>query len=115
MFEGTYQAPYYNDLYGFKNGAQNDIFFNGQIASTADLNTPPHTPITTRAAAVVSSSVAAITSQAPAPTTTPAAPQEPAPTHAAPAQDPAQDPEPTPEGENSPTSSASSPASTLQW
>ncbi|EGN99285.1 hypothetical protein SERLA73DRAFT_182220 [Serpula lacrymans var. lacrymans S7.3] len=26
MFEGTYAPPFYNDLYDFKNGAQNDIF-----------------------------------------------------------------------------------------
>lgn len=26
MFEGTYAPPFYNDLYNFKDGAQNDIF-----------------------------------------------------------------------------------------
>lgn len=26
MFEGTYAPPFYNNLYGFKDGAQNDIF-----------------------------------------------------------------------------------------
>ncbi|KAF9238557.1 hypothetical protein BU15DRAFT_75246 [Melanogaster broomeanus] len=28
MFEGTYSPPFYNDLYNFKDGAQNDIFQN---------------------------------------------------------------------------------------
>jgi hypothetical protein len=28
MFEGTYSPPFYNDLYNFRDGAQNDIFQN---------------------------------------------------------------------------------------
>ncbi|CDO75550.1 hypothetical protein BN946_scf184883.g12 [Trametes cinnabarina] len=35
MFEDTYDAPYYNQLYGFADGAQNDIFMDGVIASLA--------------------------------------------------------------------------------
>ncbi|KAI0649146.1 hypothetical protein C8Q79DRAFT_495002 [Trametes meyenii] len=35
MFEDTYHAPYYNDLYGFSDGAQHDIFTDGIIASLA--------------------------------------------------------------------------------
>ncbi|KAG9007349.1 hypothetical protein FRB90_009429 [Tulasnella sp. 427] len=30
MFEGYYDPPFYNDLYGYKEGAQNDIFVNEQ-------------------------------------------------------------------------------------
>ncbi|KAJ3019167.1 hypothetical protein NUW54_g155 [Trametes sanguinea] len=37
MFEDTYDAPYYNKLYGFNDGAQNDIFMDGVIASLASL------------------------------------------------------------------------------
>ncbi|KAM5535969.1 hypothetical protein V8D89_010409 [Ganoderma adspersum] len=35
MFEGTYEAPYYNDLYGWHDGAQDDIFEDGVISSLA--------------------------------------------------------------------------------
>jgi len=31
MFEGGHAPPFYNDLYGFKDGAQNDIFQNSQL------------------------------------------------------------------------------------
>ncbi|KAG9012235.1 hypothetical protein FRB90_006758 [Tulasnella sp. 427] len=30
MFEGYYDPPFYNDLYGYKEGAQDDIFVNEQ-------------------------------------------------------------------------------------
>lgn len=39
MFEGTYSPPLYNDLYDFKNGAQNDIFAPGSHYS-ANYGTP---------------------------------------------------------------------------
>lgn len=32
MFEGTYSPPFYNDLYNFKDGAQNDIFQDSYIS-----------------------------------------------------------------------------------
>ncbi|KAI1797154.1 hypothetical protein LXA43DRAFT_1089047 [Ganoderma leucocontextum] len=35
MFEGTYEAPYYNDLYGWHDGAQEDVFQDGVISSLA--------------------------------------------------------------------------------
>jgi len=31
LFEGTHAAPYYNDLYGFSDGAQNDIFLDSKL------------------------------------------------------------------------------------
>ncbi|KAH9902992.1 hypothetical protein C8Q73DRAFT_742224 [Cubamyces lactineus] len=56
MFEDTYHAPYYDDLYGFHDGAQNDIFQDGVIASLAGsgagsvpTSTPPASSITSAA------------------------------------------------------------------
>ncbi|KII89670.1 hypothetical protein PLICRDRAFT_108010 [Plicaturopsis crispa FD-325 SS-3] len=34
MFEGTYSPPYYNDLYDFKDGAQNDIFVSSNSSTS---------------------------------------------------------------------------------
>jgi len=31
LFENAHAGPFYNDLYGFKDGAQNDIFVNSQL------------------------------------------------------------------------------------
>ncbi|KAI8980162.1 hypothetical protein BD414DRAFT_112698 [Trametes punicea] len=68
MFEGTYEAPYYNALYGWNDGAQNDIFMDGVIASLATSGTGS-APTSTVAS---SSSTASPTSTAqPAPTQMP--------------------------------------------
>ncbi|TFK94090.1 hypothetical protein K466DRAFT_580390 [Polyporus arcularius HHB13444] len=62
MFEGTYEAPYYNDLYGFSDGAQHDVFFDGVIASQASFTvTTPASAPTTYASAASSNAAAATT------------------------------------------------------
>ncbi|KAI0046343.1 hypothetical protein FA95DRAFT_1560219 [Auriscalpium vulgare] len=46
MFEGTYTPPVYNDLYNFRDGAQNDIFSNSTAAPptvTSSSHTSSHT------------------------------------------------------------------------
>ncbi|KAI0368587.1 hypothetical protein BV20DRAFT_968942 [Pilatotrama ljubarskyi] len=68
MPEDTYHAPYYNDLYGFHDGAQHDVFQDGVIASLAGSgagSAPTSTPTST----LHSSSAA----QAPPPTQAPPA------------------------------------------
>ncbi|KAI0787686.1 hypothetical protein C8Q74DRAFT_1366521 [Fomes fomentarius] len=111
LFEGTYQAPYYNDLYGFHDGAQNDIFYDGQIASTANFNLPSTSQIATHVA-VVSSVASEITStKAPAKTTTPAPPKE-SPAASSTSQE-THDSSPT-ASESSPTSSSTSSGSSRQ-
>lgn len=74
MFEDTYHAPYYNDLYGFHDGAQNDIFADGIIASLAgsvNTYTAPSSTHTTAQATTTAQAPPATTqsSEAPAPTT----------------------------------------------
>ncbi|OSD06540.1 hypothetical protein PYCCODRAFT_1422767 [Trametes coccinea BRFM310] len=59
MFEDTYDAPYYNPLYGFNDGAQNDIFMDGVIASLASSGTgssPTSTVDSSSSAAAASTS-----------------------------------------------------------
>lgn len=73
MFEDTYHAPYYNDLYGFHDGAQNDIFADGVIASLAgSANTYTAASSThTTAQATTTAQAPPATTEAPAsPTTT---------------------------------------------
>ncbi|KAG8979806.1 hypothetical protein FRB90_007906, partial [Tulasnella sp. 427] len=53
MFEGYYDAPFYNDGYGYKNGAQDDIFvdeqgnFDGASPAAATTTTTPAAAQTT--------------------------------------------------------------------
>ncbi|EIW57516.1 uncharacterized protein TRAVEDRAFT_29586 [Trametes versicolor FP-101664 SS1] len=82
MFEDTYHAPYYNDLYGFHDGAQNDIFADGVIASLAgSANTYTAASSThTTAQATTTAQAPPATTEAPAsPTTTQADPTTAAP------------------------------------
>ncbi|KAI0714260.1 hypothetical protein C8T65DRAFT_694827 [Cerioporus squamosus] len=61
MFEGTYEAPYYNDLYGFSDGAQHDVFYDGAIASQASYSITTPASASTSFASAVSSSAPAVT------------------------------------------------------
>ncbi|KAH9850354.1 hypothetical protein C2E23DRAFT_323648 [Lenzites betulinus] len=76
MFEDTYHAPYYNDLYGFHDGPQNDVFQDGVIASLAGSGYTSVQTFTTHTT----------TTQAPAspPTTEAPAPASPTTTHVEP-------------------------------
>ncbi len=56
MFEGTYEAPYYNDLYGWRDGAQEDVFQDGVISSLASVAS---------ATGVIGSHVSSVLSAAP--------------------------------------------------
>ncbi len=108
MFEGTYEAPYYNDLYGFSDGAQHDVFFDGVIASQASftVTTPASAPTTYASAA--SSNAAAATTYVEAASSQAA---EPASSYVAePSSSPAAEP-----AQSSTTSSASSTSSTAAW
>ncbi|KAI0635898.1 hypothetical protein C8Q77DRAFT_600541 [Trametes polyzona] len=96
MPEDTYHAPYYNDLYGFHDGAQNDVFQDGVIASLAGSaptsapttqTIPPAQPTTTAQSSPSQAPQppAQSPSEAPAsPTTTQADPTTPASTQAEP-------------------------------
>ncbi|EJU04796.1 hypothetical protein DACRYDRAFT_20413 [Dacryopinax primogenitus] len=50
MFEGYYDAPYYNPEYGFSDGAQTDIFVSDGAASTSSLSSDSSSPTSTAAA-----------------------------------------------------------------
>ncbi|KAJ8454723.1 hypothetical protein ONZ51_g12869 [Trametes cubensis] len=76
MFEDTYHAPYYDDLYGFHDGAQTDIFQDGVIASLAGSGAgsgPTSTPVASSATAVTSAAQTTPT-QAPPASSSPNAP-----------------------------------------
>ena len=60
MFEGTFSPPVYNDLYNFRDGAQNDIF----IDSYASIPTPSpnaSVPVLSNVSGTNSSSTSPIT------------------------------------------------------
>ncbi|KAI0749347.1 hypothetical protein C8Q80DRAFT_1161505 [Daedaleopsis nitida] len=123
MFEDTYHAPYYNDLYGFHDGAQNDIFNSGVIADKADFAVSSTAPVSTHAAVAPSptsqvTTSPAPTADAPKPTTDVTNPpsETPKPTTDVP-KPPSEGAEPTSEGTkptSTSTSSANSPSSTKQ-
>ncbi|KAH9945439.1 uncharacterized protein BXZ73DRAFT_96427 [Epithele typhae] len=72
MFEDTYHAPYYNDLYGFSDGPQTDIFENGVIASLASFGVSK-TASSTNAATSTAATTAKAATTTEAATTTKAA------------------------------------------
>jgi len=79
FFEGTYAPPFYNDLYGFPDGAQLDIFVDqagNQVSSGASGSSSSSVAGPTSTPAVVSSSsppaAASSSTSSPAPANTPA-------------------------------------------
>ncbi|KAI0359907.1 hypothetical protein OH77DRAFT_1434295 [Trametes cingulata] len=75
MPEDTYHAPYYNDLYGFHDGAQHDVFQDGVIASLAGSGAgSAPTPSSTPAHASSSAAPAPAPSSSPAPAPAPSSP-----------------------------------------
>ncbi|EMD34047.1 hypothetical protein CERSUDRAFT_67654 [Gelatoporia subvermispora B] len=116
MFEGTYSPPFYNALYGWDDGAQNDIFQDAYISSLGPA-APASTPSSSPAAKVVSSSAvvtpsAVPSSAAPAPSSvvasasasSAAAPPPP------PSPSPSSDPPPAPASVDVTPSAAPAPA-----
>ncbi|KAH9058370.1 hypothetical protein EDB87DRAFT_923260 [Lactarius vividus] len=86
MFEGTYTPPLYNDLYNFRDGAQNDIFQPGNSSTqpsgttTTTSGTPTPTPVldkTPLGGAVPSSSSSSTTSSSSPPAPPPSSPAPP--------------------------------------
>lgn len=63
MFEGTYAPPLYLDLYGFAQGAQNDIF-DGSASTPVATNSATAVPTTSKATAPTTSQAAATTTKA---------------------------------------------------
>ncbi|KAL6307621.1 hypothetical protein BKA93DRAFT_727195 [Sparassis latifolia] len=114
MFEGIYSPPLYKDLYGFTDGAQDDIFQNAYISSLGPgsgsgsggaASTPAAAPTSTPAASPTSTPAASpTTTPAASPTSTPAA-APPISDTPAPSPDPSSTPAPSPV--NSPDSSPS--------
>ncbi|CCM04330.1 uncharacterized protein FIBRA_06501 [Fibroporia radiculosa] len=77
MFEGTYMPPAYNSIYGFKDGAQDDIFQDAYVSSLGSSSAgiyPSATPVSKRADGedVDASLPPPVTTPAPLPTPVPA-------------------------------------------
>ncbi|EJF64983.1 hypothetical protein BD309DRAFT_206196 [Dichomitus squalens] len=108
MFEGTYEAPYYNDLYGFSDGAQNDVFNDGVIASLASFSVSSHaasatSAVASHASSILSSVPTSVQHSSSATPTSQAAPS----THAAPSSSAAPPPSETPSATSTTRSSSS--------
>lgn len=63
MFEGYYDPPFYNGLYGYKNGAQDDIFTDEQGNNEASSSGSSATTTTTHAAAKTTSKATTTTAK----------------------------------------------------
>ncbi|EIN04012.1 hypothetical protein PUNSTDRAFT_108851 [Punctularia strigosozonata HHB-11173 SS5] len=60
MFEGQYSPPFYNDLYDFKDGAQNDIFGDSDVAAAAPSSSSQKAATTSSAQAATAASSTAV-------------------------------------------------------
>ncbi|OCH95365.1 hypothetical protein OBBRIDRAFT_745520 [Obba rivulosa] len=112
MFEGTYSPPFYNALYGWTDGAQDDIFQNAYISSLGP-GAPAATPTSSPVAKIVSSSAVLSSSAVATPSSAPA-PPAPTPTSAfASASSVVNDPVPSASSAPSPSVSIAAPSSSL--
>jgi hypothetical protein len=63
MLEGQYSPPFYNDLYDFKDGAQNDIFGDSD-APAPPASTSSQQPVSSSISSFVASATSAASSGA---------------------------------------------------
>ena len=76
MFEGYYSPPLYQDLYNFRDGAQNDIFVDSVVTTPLP---PPSQSTPSHAPTIVDAKVAPVHNTTPSSSPTPPPPFHPQP------------------------------------